>query len=27
VVALLYTGRIAADASAHAVRANVAIRF
>ena len=27
VVALLYTGRIAADASAHAVRANVAVRF
>lgn len=27
VVALLYTGRIAADASAHAVKANVAVRF
>lgn len=27
VVALLYTGRIAADASAHAVRANIAVRF
>ena len=27
VVALLYTGRIAADAGAHAVRANVALKF
>ncbi len=27
VVAVLYTGRIAADASTHAVRANVAVRF
>lgn len=27
VVALVYTGRIAADASAHAVRANVAMKF
>lgn len=27
VLALLYTGRLAADASAHAVRANLAIRF
>jgi outer membrane autotransporter protein len=27
VIALLYTGRIAADASAHAVRANVAVKF